>query len=95
MAAPHRARQPVSLTMRVDRATHQLVDEMARHLGTSMQEVVAQAVESYRRQIIIEEANSAYVRMRASPAAEEEFERERAVFEQVLGEGIGDDPYPL
>ena len=91
MAAPHRA----SLTMRVDRATRLLVDEIAHRLGTSMQEVVAQAVEAYRRQLIVEEANSAYARVRADAAAQRALAEERSLFEQALGDGIDNDPYPL
>ena len=95
MATPHRTRSTASLTMRVDRATRQAADEIAQHLGTSMQEVVARAVESYRRMIIVEEANRAYARLRADTAASAAFDREHAVFEHALGDGMSDDPYPL
>jgi|GEM_PF-1697648 len=95
MLAPHSAHQSGSLTMRVDRRTRQSVDDLAKRLGISMQDVLAQAVESYRRSLIVSEANDAYARLRADPVASREYDREHALFEQALGDGIGDDPYPI
>ncbi len=84
-----------SLTMRVDKATRQSVEEIARHAGSSMQEVVAQAVEAYRRQILVDEANVAYARLRADTAASQAFDREHEIWEQALDDGLRDDPYPI
>jgi histone H3/H4 len=85
--------QSASLTMRVDRATRQSVEDIARRVGSSMQEVVAQAVEAYRRQIIVDEANIAYGRLRADPQASEAFDREHEIWEQALSDGLRDDSY--
>ena len=81
--------------MRVDKTTRQTVEEIARRAGNSMQEVVAQAVEAYRRQIIVDEANFAYARLRADTDASQAFDREHGVWEQALGDGLHDDPYPV
>jgi hypothetical protein len=79
--------------MRVDRATRQSVEDIARRVGSSMQEVVAQAVEAYRRQIIVDEANIAYGRLRADPQASEAFDREHEIWEHALSDGLRDDSY--
>ncbi|HVA90206.1 MAG TPA: hypothetical protein VNL71_10220 [Chloroflexota bacterium] len=93
--ASRRSRSPTLLTMRVDQATHQAIGEIAQSLGTSMRKAIAPAVETYRRQIIVEDANSAYARLRADATASEAFDSEHAMFDHAFRDGIGDDPYPL
>lgn len=84
-----------SVTVRVDRGTRDSLDQLARYLGTTMQAVAAHAVEAYRRQVLIDDANAAYARLRADPDAAQEFDQEHELFEQALGDGIEDDPYPV
>jgi hypothetical protein len=81
--------------MRVSYETRAVVDELAKQLGLPLQTVVAQAVEAYRRQLIIEEANAAYARLRADSDAARIFDDEHAVFEAALGDGLADDCYPV
>ncbi len=81
--------------MRVSYETRAMVDELAKQLGLPLQTVVAQAVEAYRRQLIIEEANAAYARLRADSDAARIFDDEHAVFEAALGDGLADDCYPV
>jgi predicted transcriptional regulator len=95
MTAQSKPRRASSQTMRVNDDTRNVVDVLAKQLGISLQTVVAQAVEAYRRQLIIEDANAAYARLRADSAAAALFDQEHALFETALGDGLADDRYPV
>jgi adenine C2-methylase RlmN of 23S rRNA A2503 and tRNA A37 len=60
-----------------------------------MQDVLAHALEQYRRQLMIAQANAAYAALREDADAWQEVQREREIFEYALSDGIEDDPYPL
>jgi hypothetical protein len=74
--------------MRVSAATHRKVKELAARRGTSMQEVVEEAVEQLRRQRFLEEANQAFAALRANPEAWAEEQEERALWEVTLADGL-------
>lgn len=82
-------------TVRVDGETRRALRELARELHLPMQAVVARAVELYRRQVMVEEANAAYAALRANPERWAELAEERALYEGALLDGIQDDPYPV
>ncbi len=75
-------------TVRIRDDTHATLRELAREADESMQEVLAKAVESYRRQRLIEATNAAYARLRQDPRAWAEMEEERRLWEATLADGL-------
>lgn len=75
-------------TIRISEQTHRTLARLAREAGTPMNEVVEQAIELYRRQRIIREANEAYSALRADPEAWAEVQAERTAWEATLADGL-------
>jgi hypothetical protein len=80
--------------MRVDRETHVAIQQLAHEEGMTMQEVMAKAVETYRRQRILEEASAAYAEMRSNPQAWAAEEAEREAWDNTLMDGLHEDEAP-
>jgi len=78
----------MSTTIRVSEKTRATLHELARAAGTPMAEVVAQAIELYRRQQLLDAANLQYAALRADPAAWAEVQAERAVWDATLADGL-------
>ena len=77
-------------TIRVSLRTRDLLQELAQTAGSSMQAVLEQALEQYRRQQLLEEINAAYAALRAAPEAWTDLEQERLAWEQTLADGLGE-----
>jgi predicted transcriptional regulator len=75
-------------TIRVSLRTRDLLQELAQMSGSSMQAVLEQALEQYRRQQLLEETNAAYAALRAAPEAWADLEQERLAWEQTLADGL-------
>jgi hypothetical protein len=75
-------------TIRVSLHTRDLLQELAQTSGSSMQAVLEQALEQYRRQQLLEETNAAYAALRATPEAWADLEQERLAWEQTLADGL-------
>jgi predicted transcriptional regulator len=75
-------------TIRVSLRTRDLLQELAQTSGSSMQAVLEQALEQYRRQQLLEETNAAYAALRAAPEAWAGLEQERLAWEQTLADGL-------
>ena len=78
----------VMTTVRVSEKTHATLRELASQVGAPMQEVVDRAIELYRRQHLLEATNAAYAALRSDPAAWQELETERAVWDVTLADGL-------
>lgn len=63
---------------------------LAEQRGETMQQVLADAVEWYRRQRMIEETNARYAALRCDPGAWAEVQDERAAWEVTLADGLAD-----
>ena len=75
-------------TIRVSLRTRDLLQELAQTSGSSMQAVLEQALEQYRRQQLLEETNAAYAALRTAPKAWADLEQERRAWEQTLADGL-------
>ena len=73
-------------TIRVSLRTRDLLQELAQTSGSSMQAVLEQALEQYRRQQLLEETNAAYAALRAAPEAWADLEQERLAWQQTLAD---------
>jgi predicted transcriptional regulator len=78
----------MTTTIRVSMRTHSIIQELASESGASMQELVEQAIESFRRQRILAEANAAYAALRTDPLAWEEWKTEEAAWDVTLNDGL-------
>ena len=75
-------------TIRVSLRTRDLLQELAQTSGSSMQAVLEQALEQYRRQQLLEATNAAYAALHAAPEVGATLERERLAWEQTLADGL-------
>lgn len=74
--------------VRIRDATHRAIQEIATRTGESMSEVVARAVEQYRRELLFAEANAAWVALQADPEASAELAAEVAAWDATLADGL-------
>ncbi len=78
-------------TVRVTEQTRAAVRALAEEMGEPMQDVIAKAVEAYRRQRILERTNSAYAALRADSRRWQEERDEREIWEITAADGIEDE----
>jgi len=75
-------------TIRVSIRTRDLLQELAQRSGGSMQTILEQALEQYRRQQLLEAANDAYAELRTNEDVWAELERERQDWDATLADGL-------
>lgn len=75
-------------TVRISATAYRTLRKLADADGLSLQAEVDCVVERYRRQRILEEANSAFARMRSDEAAWQEELDERTAWNAALEDGI-------
>jgi predicted transcriptional regulator len=77
-----------STSIRIDDHALAVLRELARRQRQPVQTVLKQAIDSYRREKFLEEANAAFAALRNNPEAWSEEQRERELWEQTLGDGL-------
>ena len=80
-----------SATVKIDAATYAKLKQTSADLGKSMIEVMADAVEAYRRQSFLNGLNADFAKLRANPQAWEEEQAEREAWEATLHDDLADD----
>jgi hypothetical protein len=70
-----------TVMMRIRKDIHDALRDMARQENASMQEVMSQALEAYRRTRLFQRADTAYAALKAKPAAWQEEMEERAMWD--------------
>ena len=75
-------------TVRVTQSVHDVLRTLARDEGASMQAVLEKAIEDYRRQRLLKEANAAYSSLRKDPEAWSEELGERRSWEATLADDL-------
>jgi hypothetical protein len=78
----------MTTTIRVDEQTREKARALSCEMGVPIQEVVARAVEAYRRQWLFDCADRAYEALRADPKAWAEVEEERRLWDNTLLDGL-------
>lgn len=81
-------------TVRIGEETRKTLRDLERETGYRTSELLARAVEQYRRSLILDLTNRAYAALRADPEAWAEVEAERGDWDATLGDGLEDDPTP-
>ena len=79
---------PMAETVRIERAAHTALVEIARSLDTSLTDALSLAIAAYRRQVFIEEVNAGYAAMRSDPRVWAEEMRERETWDQTSNDGL-------
>lgn len=77
-------------TIRVSKETRDLLNQLARATGTSVQRVLETALEQYRRRQFLETLNAAYAASQADPQARAEASAEAALWDMTLLDGLDD-----
>ena len=74
--------------VRISAHAHEVLRQLAEEEQESMQSVLDRAIERYRREKFLRDANADFEALKRDPKAWKEELRERALWEQTLGDGI-------
>ena len=77
-----------SSSIRIDSQALATLRELARRQRVSIQAVLTQAIDSYRREKFLEEANSAFAALRKDPEGWKQELSERQSWDQTSGDGL-------
>jgi hypothetical protein len=80
-----------SVTVPISEASHKILLEMASRAGEPIGNIADKAIEEYRRQRLLDEANAAYSALRADTNAWQEELAERQAWDATLGDGLEDE----
>ena len=73
---------------RISEKTHRIAKELAEGSGKTLQEVLEDALEAYRRATFIEECNTAYAALQSDKEAWAAEQAERSELDNTLGDGL-------
>ncbi|MFL5806195.1 MAG: toxin-antitoxin system protein [Roseiflexaceae bacterium] len=80
----------MSTTICVSEKTRNTLHQLSRDVGVPIVDIVERAIEHYRRQHILDQANAVYAALRADPTAWAEMQAERAVWDVTVADGLED-----
>jgi predicted transcriptional regulator len=80
-----------SSTVRIDSSTHKMLQSLSAQTGRKMQEILGEAVELYRRKLLLDKANAAFAALKADSQAWKEEQDERAAWDATLLDGQKDN----
>jgi hypothetical protein len=75
-------------TVRLSKAAHRLLREMAEQSGETMLEILDKALDAYRRRMFFEKLDAGYAALRADPKVWASVEEERKAWEATLMDGL-------
>lgn len=75
-------------TVTISNHSHQILKELAARSGETMQIILDKAIENYRRQRFLEEANQAFAALRNNPEAWQAEMEEREAWDITLTDGL-------
>lgn len=78
-------------TVRVSKRTRDLLQELARTSGVSMQHLLEEALEYYHREKILAATNAGYAALQEDEQAWAELEQERGEWDQTLSDGLEEE----
>jgi predicted transcriptional regulator len=82
-----------SVTVRIDREIRDSLRQLAAKSGTTMQEVLKNALEHYQKDIFWKEFNASFVKLKKDGNAWTREQQERAEWDTTLADGLEDDAY--
>jgi hypothetical protein len=78
-------------TIRIRKETREALRELVAESGEKLQDVLAAAVETYRRQLLLDESNRGFAALRNDRAAWHDEQEERRAWDQTLADGLEGD----
>jgi hypothetical protein len=78
-------------TIRIDPASHAALSEIARAKRIALSEALARAVESYRRELMLQAMAADYADLRSNPEAWANERAERAAWDKTIADGLEDE----
>ncbi len=79
---------PSTTSIRIDEHALTVLRELARRQRQTVQTVLRQAIDNYRREKFLEEANTAFAALRRNPDAWSEEQKERDLWDKTSGDGL-------
>lgn len=77
-----------SQTVRIGKADHDVLVEVARKSGKPLAVVLSTAIRELQRRQLLQETNEAYSRLRSDAKAWREEAKERALWDNTLADGV-------
>jgi predicted transcriptional regulator len=77
-----------STSIRIDEQALAVLRELAHRQRQPVQMVLRQAIENYRREKFLEEANAAFAALRTNADSWSEEQQERDLWDQTAGDGL-------
>ncbi|MBI4023453.1 MAG: toxin-antitoxin system protein [Verrucomicrobia bacterium] len=77
-----------STTVRVNPTTHKVLANLAEETHSSIQTVLREAVETYRREVFLERTNQAYAELKKNPKTWAEYQKEMAAWDHTAKDGL-------
>lgn len=81
----------MAATVRIDPAAHAALTEIARAKSITLTEALSQAVQSYRREMMIAAMDADYAALRADPKAWAAELEERSAWDSTNTDGLVDE----
>lgn len=78
-------------TIRVTKKTHRVLRRLAERDGASIQQIIDQMLENFRREQFLDQVNKGYEALRKNPKAWMEELDERRLHDSALWDGLEDD----
>jgi predicted transcriptional regulator len=78
-------------TVRISPHSHHLLQELANEEAISMQAVLDRALEHYRRERFLQEANADYEALKQNPKEWKKVLEERQIWEGTISDGIDEE----
>lgn len=77
-----------TVMVRVERESHRTLKAISARTGQPMQDILAMAIEQYRRTRILKETNEAFARLRTRAVDWKAEQSERRLWESALADGL-------
>src|SRR5438094_10629711 len=77
-----------SVTVRISSKSREALRKLCEETGETMPAILDKAIEEYRRERLMEQVNAAYAALRADPEAWAEWQKEIAVWDATLMDGL-------
>ena len=75
-------------TVRLSPDAYSALKQLAETSGDSMQDILGRAIEAYRREVFMQEANASYAALRHDPQAWADWQAELRAWDATLLDGL-------
>lgn len=75
-------------TIRISAAAHRSLTQISQETNSSLQEVLTDAIEVYRRRLLLGRANLGYAKLRQDKRAWQQWKKELRSLDATLSDGI-------